>query len=75
MVTKDNYNHWTQQQQQPKIFGVFLLTYLRFWEVVFFTFYYQDIAIIVDKGLLKNSVKNTKSSLECSNETTVEHHR
>ena len=73
-MTKENYNHETQQQpQQPKIFGVFLLTYLRFWKVVFFTFYYQDIAIIFDKGLLKKFGKKTKSSVVCSNETTVEH--
>ena len=47
-----------------QIFGVFPLTYLRFSDVVFFTFYYLvDIAIIVKKISLETFGIKTKCRL------------
>ena len=40
---------WTilDNRSTSKIFGIFLLTYLRFSEIVSFTIYYMNIAIII----------------------------
>ena len=48
----------------------FLLAYLRFSEVEFFKFYYQDKTIIVKNGSLKISVKRP---LESYNESMDKH--
>ena len=45
------------------------VTYLRLSEVVFFTFYYQDITIIAKKGSPENIGLKTGHPLEFSNES------
>ena len=54
------------------IFLYFLLIYLRFSEVEFFKFYYQDKTIIVKNGFLKISVCE-KRPLESYNESMDKH--
>ena len=54
-----------------KISGVFLETYLRFSEVLFFAFYYQDIAVIAKKKPPKNLGIKTKRPLQFFNESTA----
>ena len=52
-----------------KIFGVFLVTYLRLSEVVFFIFYYQDITICVRKIRSLENFCKKKHPLEFFNES------
>ena len=54
------------------IFLYFLLIYLRFSEVEFFKFYYQDKMIIVKNGFVKISVDQTRP-LKSYNEIMDKH--
>ena len=62
--------YWPEANVGNFSFISFLLAYLRFSEVEFFKFYYQDKTIIVKNGFLKISVKRP---LESYNESMDKH--